>query len=442
VNDAPVALDDAYGGEEDTTLSVPAPGVLGNDADVDGDALTAALVSGPASGTLTLNADGSFEYVPDAGFNGVDSFTYTASDGTASSNVATVTITINAVNDAPVALDDAASTDFETAAIIAVLANDSDPDGDALAVVGVTDGANGSVVINADGTATYTPNAGFSGTDAFTYTISDPGGLTAAATVTVEVAAPPCGSIQSQVSDASSGDPIAGATVELLDSSAAVIASGTTDASGGYLFACVPAAEAGAFTLQASATGFSTGTVPVPDLAPSATITVTIALVPLSPCTGGENGPITIVLTWGAVPADLDSHLSGPDTAGGRFHVYYNNQNPVDYASLDVDDITSFGPETVTITIDPVGGAFVAGDYHYWVHDYTNRFGSAQFAVSGATVTVTQCGSQIAQYQVSAVTGDSTRHLWHVFNFTLSSDGDVTVTPIQTFKIGDQTTVL
>ena len=99
VNDAPAASDDAHGMTQDTTLDVAAPGVLANDADVDGDALSAALVSGPAhasgpGGSFIFNPDGSFSYKPDAGFVGTDSFTYRANDGTADSNVATVTITI------------------------------------------------------------------------------------------------------------------------------------------------------------------------------------------------------------------------------------------------------------------------------------------------------------------------------------------------------------
>jgi VCBS repeat-containing protein len=84
--------------------------VLGNDSDADGDALTAALVSGPGNGTLLLNGDGSFSYTPNADFNGTDGFTYSAGDG-ALSDTATVTITVNAVNDAPVAADDAYATD-------------------------------------------------------------------------------------------------------------------------------------------------------------------------------------------------------------------------------------------------------------------------------------------------------------------------------------------
>ena len=83
-NDAPVAVDDAYATTEDTALTVAAPGVLGNDTDVDGDPLTAVLVAGPANGTVDLNPDGSFTYTPDPDFIGTDSFTYRASDGAGS----------------------------------------------------------------------------------------------------------------------------------------------------------------------------------------------------------------------------------------------------------------------------------------------------------------------------------------------------------------------
>jgi hypothetical protein len=97
VNDAPVAEDDSYTTDEDTPLVVPAPGVLGNDSDVEGDPLTAVLVSGPSHGTLTLNPNGSFTYTPEENFVGEDSFTYQAYDGELYSNVATVTITVSSV---------------------------------------------------------------------------------------------------------------------------------------------------------------------------------------------------------------------------------------------------------------------------------------------------------------------------------------------------------
>src|SRR4029077_18657982 len=89
--DAPVAVDDSYPTPEDTPLTVAAPGVLGNDTDIDSAALTltAAVVAGPAHGALTLNPNGGFLYTPAANYNGPDSFTYKVSDGTLDSNIAT-----------------------------------------------------------------------------------------------------------------------------------------------------------------------------------------------------------------------------------------------------------------------------------------------------------------------------------------------------------------
>ncbi|HEX5879539.1 MAG TPA: FG-GAP-like repeat-containing protein [Actinomycetota bacterium] len=100
-NRAPTAADDSYSTAEDTPLTVAAPGVLGNDIDPDHDPLSAVLVSGPSHGTLTLNPDGSFTYTPATNYIGGDSFTYRASDGTLASELATVTLTVTAVNDPP-----------------------------------------------------------------------------------------------------------------------------------------------------------------------------------------------------------------------------------------------------------------------------------------------------------------------------------------------------
>jgi len=187
VNDAPVAVGDSYSVDEDNTLIVAAPGVLGNDGDPDNDPLAAVLVSGPSNGTLTLNGDGSFTYTPDTNLNGTDSFSYKANDGTVDSNTVMVSITVNPVNDRPVAVDDSATTDEDTAVTIEVLANDSDPDGDSLTVNGVTQGENGTVTSNPDGSVTYTPNPDFTGTDSFNYTISDGKSGTDTAIVTVIV---------------------------------------------------------------------------------------------------------------------------------------------------------------------------------------------------------------------------------------------------------------
>ena len=190
VNDPPAAADDQYRVDEDQVLSIPGPGVLENDADANGDALRSILTAGPRAGVLVLGTDGSFEYTPNAGFSGTDSFTYVANDGQADSSPATVTMTVDAVNHAPTTADDSYSTlenqplSIPTAG---VLANDQDPDGDALTAALTTGPANGAVDLAADGSFEYTPNAGFSGTDSFTYVANDGQADSSPATVTLTV---------------------------------------------------------------------------------------------------------------------------------------------------------------------------------------------------------------------------------------------------------------
>jgi VCBS repeat-containing protein len=185
---APIAHDDSYSLSEDVPLAVTAGGVLANDADPEGKALSASLVSGTEHGSLTFNPDGTFTYIPAADFSGADSFTYKASDGKNDSNVATVTLTVQAVNDAPVAKDDAYAVDEDQSLVITdLLANDFDVDGDPLQAVLATGPAHGTLAVNLDGSLIYTPDADFNGVDSFTYMASD--GLLESnlATVTVTV---------------------------------------------------------------------------------------------------------------------------------------------------------------------------------------------------------------------------------------------------------------
>jgi VCBS repeat-containing protein len=192
VNDPPAATDDAYSTAEDTARTVPAPGVLGNDTDLDSSTLTAALVTGPSHGTLTLNADGSFIYTPAANYHGSDAFTYQANDGGLESNQATVTITVDAINDGPTAADDAYTTAEDTALTVAapgVLANDTDPDGDTLSAVAGSGPSHGTLSRNANGSFTYTPATNYNGSDAFTYRTSDGTAESSPATVTITVTA-------------------------------------------------------------------------------------------------------------------------------------------------------------------------------------------------------------------------------------------------------------
>jgi VCBS repeat-containing protein len=176
LNDPPVAVDDSYGMDEDTTLTVQPPGVLTNDTEPDGDSLTGVLVSVPAHGSLTLNANGGFVYTPTNNFTGTDSFTYRANDGQVNGNIATVTITVNPLNDPPVAANDGYTTPEGTALSVSapgVLINDTDVDGDALSAILVNGPAHGTLTLNADGGFIYAPATNYTGTDSFRYRASD-----------------------------------------------------------------------------------------------------------------------------------------------------------------------------------------------------------------------------------------------------------------------------
>src|SRR5207302_1406697 len=176
VNDAPVAASDSYTANEDTPLTMAAPGVLGNDTDADGDALTAIVVSGPTHGTLTLSANGTLSYTPSANYNGSDSFTYKANDGTADSNVVTVAITITAVNDAPVAAGDSYATNEDTALTVAapgVLGKIGRAACRASTAIPVSAAARDTLTLNSSSSFSYTPPANYNGGDSFSYKAND-----------------------------------------------------------------------------------------------------------------------------------------------------------------------------------------------------------------------------------------------------------------------------
>ena len=190
VNRDPVAVDDSVTTDEDTAVTTG--NVLANDTDPDGDTLSVsgADTQSAQGGTVVNNGDGTFTYTPAAGFSGNDSFRYTISDGNGGEARGTVQIAVNTVNHAPVAAADSATTTENSPVTIAnLLANDSDPDGDALSISGADakSAEGGTVVNNGDGTFTYTPPAGFSGTDSFSYTVSDGNGAEAQGKVNITV---------------------------------------------------------------------------------------------------------------------------------------------------------------------------------------------------------------------------------------------------------------
>jgi len=274
-NTAPEATNDPYTTDEDTPLTVVAPGVLGNDNDVDGDPLTVSgfdatgvlgLVNIDADGRLTYDPNGQFESLG-VGDSATETLTYTVSDGNGGSDTATVTITVTGVNDAPEATNDPYTTDEDTPLTIAapgVLGNDNDVDGGALSVSGFdATGVLGLVNIDADGRLTYDPNGQFeslgvgdSATETLTYTVSDGNGGSDTATVTITVTGVAEISVVVNVGyyrDDLGGDPpgngtepgsdvISGVQLRLTSASAGYDQMATTDGAGQCTFADAPEA--------------------------------------------------------------------------------------------------------------------------------------------------------------------------------------------------------
>jgi hypothetical protein len=176
INDAPVAVEDQYVTNENVLLTVVAPGILENDFDVDEDDLSIILVQSVYNGSLYLQPDGSFTYNPDAYTNGTDSFIYKVSDGTLESDPVTVTISVTPVNDWPIANDDfyevVTGTVLVKDAAEGILANDIllDPD-EEVSIQILDEPQHGTLSMNDDGSFTYTPDAGFMGTDTFRYLV-------------------------------------------------------------------------------------------------------------------------------------------------------------------------------------------------------------------------------------------------------------------------------
>ena len=184
---APVAVPDNYSVNEDTTLTVAAPGVLANDSDADGSSFTASLIATTTNGTLTLNNNGSFTYRAATNFFGTDTFTYRAREsGSQQSATVAVTIAISPVNDAPRATNNSYSVNSDSVLNISapgVLGNDFDVEGDAMTALLVANPSQGSLALNADGSFSYTPNANYFGSDSFTYRAQDAQATSAVATV-------------------------------------------------------------------------------------------------------------------------------------------------------------------------------------------------------------------------------------------------------------------
>lgn len=186
VNDPPVAQDSEAFVDEDSAVSI-----LISATDPEGDELTRIVIQDPEHGDLEETSDGIFTYAPFENYFGPDSFKYAVADGEFQSNEASVTITVNSVNDAPEAVDDyyiaTEDTEMAISAENGVLINDSDIDGDLLTAILSTGPSDGVAAVQPDGSFTYQPNENFNGEDSFEYIASDGKDSTVMAMVSVTV---------------------------------------------------------------------------------------------------------------------------------------------------------------------------------------------------------------------------------------------------------------
>ena len=350
-NHPPAAVDDAFAGTQDTALTVNAPGVLANDTDADGEALTAALATGPAHGSISLSSNGGFVYTPAAGFSGTDTFTYTAFDGHVSSAAATVTLTVAPVLHQPIAAADGYSLNEDATLNVltpGVLANDSDPDGRPLTAVLVSGPSHGTLLtFKPDGAFKYKPAANYNGVDAFVYRArAGTSDFSANTTVTLTIGA---------VNDA----PVAAWDIyrndagHVLSVAAPGVLANDTDVEGGPLTAVlVTSPDHGALTLLAN--GSFTYT-------PNATFHGSDRFVYKANDGGKKSAATTVYITglspldeFDAIPDDYET-AAGVALAVGAPGVLANDHNP-DGGPLTTELMTSTAHGTLVLNED---GSFV-----------------------------------------------------------------------------------
>ena len=414
----PVASDDGYTTSEDTPLSVnAASGVLANDTDPDTahSALTAALVSGPShASSFTLHANGSFDYNPNADYNGSDSFTYRTSDGFLHSNIATVSLTINPVNDAPVAAPDSYTAGEDTPispnAAMGVLANDTDVDTahGSLTAVQVTGPSHASsFTLHADGSFDYTPVADFNGTDSFSYKANDGSLESNTATVTITL------------------NPVNDAPVITRPASA------TTDEDTPFTFnvsntISVADVDAGVNSVQV-ALSVSHGT-----LSLSGVAGLSFSFGDANG-TGAGDGTDDAAMTFRGTLSHVNAALSG------LVYAPASNYNGPDSLSIAVNDLGNTGSggaltdsKSVSLTVNPVNDAPVAADDSYSLAEDGSLSPNAATGVLANDTDIDTAHGSLTAVQVS---GPS-----HASSFTLNADGSFDYTPAANFNGTDSFT--
>lgn len=212
------------------------------------------------------------------------------------------------------------------------------------------------------------------------------------------------GTVSGTVSNSVTGAGVPGLTINLRSginaTAGPIVRTTTTGAGGTYSISALPA---GNYTAEATGTGYNRAFFSILCIGNTTRGNQNGTISPTLP-----PGQVRIVLTWGPTPADLDSHFYGPLPSGGSFHVFYANPNVSGVANLDLDDVTSFGPETTTLLSQ------IAGVYRFAVHDYTNRNSTSSSALSqsGAQIRVYRGSDQIGTFNVPI---GQAATLWTVF---------------------------
>lgn len=184
VNDNPNAQEDTATVDEGSSIEIA---VLNNDSDAENNSLTPVITSTPVNGTAVVNGNGTITYTHHGSETTNDAFMYTVNDGQGGADTAIVTIIVNAVNDAPVAQDDAATVDGVSSVTLVVLDNDSDAEGDSLSVAIDTMPSKGNAMVNPNNTITYHHSGNTAGTDTFSYVVVDGNGGVDTALVTITI---------------------------------------------------------------------------------------------------------------------------------------------------------------------------------------------------------------------------------------------------------------
>ncbi|MCD2366902.1 Ig-like domain-containing protein [Sulfitobacter mediterraneus] len=373
-NDDPITTPATAAADEDVVLNS-----FVEATDPDGDTLTYSVApSGTTSnGTLVMNADGSYVYTPNADFVGSDSFTYQVTDGNGGSATGTVAITVSNTNDAPIASNVIATTAEDNAVTVTPVSSDIDLGDTATYSVG-SNPSNGSVVVNANGTFTYTPNADFFGTDAFDYIVTDAAGATSTATATVTVTAVDDAPV---AQDASSNATEGGAVV-----SGAVVATDVDSAS--ITYALTGAAPAG-LTFNADGSYSFDPTVAAYDALDTGE-TATISVTYTATASGASSNAATLeIVVTGTNDAPVAAAVQGNATEDGPAVTLdlAAATSDVDGETLTYSLVTgaaglSVNATTGLVTLDPSDAA-----YQSLAQGETLNVG-AVYAVTDGTVTV------------------------------------------------------